>query len=50
MLPTNRSPDLYHLPNSFRPERFLGVPAFANDCKNALNVFSLGPRNCIGKK
>ncbi|KFY12419.1 hypothetical protein V492_03889 [Pseudogymnoascus sp. VKM F-4246] len=36
-------------PNSFIPERFLDDPRFASDNKKALQPFSLGPRNCVGK-
>ena len=43
-------PEYFNLPNSFIPERFLGDERFANDNKAALNAFSMGPRNCIGKR
>jgi len=33
----------------FVPERFLGDPEYANDNFGALQPFSVGPRNCIGK-
>lgn len=36
-------------PTSFVPERFLGDPEYANDKFSALQPFSVGPRNCIGK-
>ncbi|KAG9668571.1 benzoate 4-monooxygenase cytochrome P450, partial [Aureobasidium melanogenum] len=36
-------------PASFVPERFLGDPEYANDNLAALQPFSVGPRNCIGK-
>lgn len=35
---------------SFVPERWLNDPAYANDDKGAAQPFSLGPRNCIGRK
>src|SRR5271170_6826402 len=53
--PTHRSPQNFHRPDAFLPERFL--PAndpeysveFANDDRAALQPFALGPRNCIGR-
>ncbi|KAL4728169.1 hypothetical protein ACLX1H_004905 [Fusarium chlamydosporum] len=39
----------FALPNEFVPERWLGDPRFANDAKRALQPFSLGPRDCVGK-
>ncbi|KAJ5663290.1 hypothetical protein N7507_004021 [Penicillium longicatenatum] len=33
----------------FIPERHLNDPRFASDNKNALQPFSFGPRNCIGR-
>ena len=35
-------------PNEFVPERWLGDERYKNDRKNALQPFSVGPRNCIG--
>jgi len=49
MTPTYHSPDNFHHPDSFVPERFMGDLRFANDSKIALNPFSIGPSNCIGK-
>ncbi|KAK0125939.1 hypothetical protein ONS95_007563 [Cadophora gregata] len=46
---TNLSTLNFHLPDFFVPERFLGDERFINDQRQALNPFSLGPRNCIGK-
>lgn len=41
-------------PLEFAPERWLDGPArdgrFARDKQHALQPFSVGPRNCIGKK
>lgn len=37
-------------PWEFRPERFLGDPRYEGDHLEALQPFSVGPRNCIGKK
>ncbi|EHK41175.1 uncharacterized protein TrAtP1_004602 [Trichoderma atroviride] len=39
----------FTLPDSFIPERWLGDARFLNDCHEALQAFSYGPRNCIGK-
>lgn len=41
----------FALPDEFHPERWLddADPRFANDNRDALQAFSLGPRNCIGK-
>ncbi|KAF9873229.1 hypothetical protein CkaCkLH20_09392 [Colletotrichum karsti] len=36
-------------PDEFIPNRWLDDPTFANDRKECMNVFSFGPRNCIGK-
>ncbi|GIK04354.1 hypothetical protein Aspvir_008435 [Aspergillus viridinutans] len=36
-------------PNAFHPERFLGDPRFANDRRDALQPFHIGPRNCLGR-
>ncbi|KAJ6095928.1 hypothetical protein N7486_006674 [Penicillium sp. IBT 16267x] len=39
----------YTHPEQFIPERFLDDPRFVNDSKTALQPFSFGPRNCIGR-
>ncbi|KAG2002106.1 hypothetical protein GB937_009772 [Aspergillus fischeri] len=36
-------------PMDFHPERFLGDSRFANDRRDALQPFSVGPRNCLGR-
>jgi len=36
-------------PKSFIPERFMGDPRFADDKRSALQPFSAGPRNCLGR-
>jgi cytochrome P450 len=46
-----QDPKNFAEPKSFIPERWLGEDErFANDDKAALNPFSYGPRNCLGKK
>ncbi|OKL55434.1 hypothetical protein UA08_09300 [Talaromyces atroroseus] len=37
-------------PDEFRPERWLGDKQFDGDNKDSFQPFSVGPRNCIGKK
>ncbi|KAL1863707.1 hypothetical protein Plec18170_000545 [Paecilomyces lecythidis] len=45
-----RSLSNFVLPNEFIPERWLGTdPRFDSDKKDALQPFSLGPQNCLGK-
>jgi len=46
---TYHSPTNFIEPNSFIPERFLGDPKFDLDKKDALQPFSVGPRNCLGR-
>ncbi|KAI1372287.1 cytochrome P450 [Hypoxylon crocopeplum] len=36
-------------PDEFHPERFLGDERFAKDNLSAMQPFSVGPRNCIGR-
>ncbi|KAK8076680.1 hypothetical protein PG994_003952 [Apiospora phragmitis] len=45
----SHDPALWTDPMGFHPERFLGDPRFAGDVLDAMQPFSLGPRNCIGK-
>ncbi|KAJ5664695.1 hypothetical protein N7462_011508 [Penicillium macrosclerotiorum] len=48
---TYHSSSNFALPDNFIPERWLGKDArFDGDKKDALQPFSLGPRNCLGKK
>jgi cytochrome P450 len=47
---TNYSHDNFTAPDEFHPERFLGDEKFATDKLAALQPFSVGPRNCIGRK
>ncbi|KAF2852017.1 cytochrome P450 [Plenodomus tracheiphilus IPT5] len=35
--------------DTFAPERFLGAEVYANDKREVINPFSVGPRNCIGQ-
>lgn len=49
-LATGRSKLNFQQADSFIPERWLGDEAFAADKKAAMQAFSFGPRNCIGKK
>ena len=44
------APKNFALPEEFVPERWLDDPRFANDDKQASQPFSMGARNCIGKK
>lgn len=37
-------------PSKFDPERFLAPEKYPHDAFDALQPFSAGPRNCIGKK
>ncbi|KAI4724296.1 benzoate 4-monooxygenase cytochrome P450 [Aureobasidium sp. EXF-10728] len=46
---TYQSTTNFRNPASFVPERFLGDPEYASDNLAALQPFSLGPRNCLGK-
>jgi cytochrome P450 len=45
----SRSGANFALPDRFVPERWLGDKRFDTDDKKAMQPFSLGPRNCIGK-
>ena len=46
----NQSTLNFTLPNEFVPERWLGDPRFKDDHIDAFQPYSVGPRNCIGKK
>ncbi|CAD0088154.1 unnamed protein product, partial [Aureobasidium vineae] len=46
---TYQSTTNFRNPTNFVPERFLGDPEYATDNIAALQPFSLGPRNCLGK-
>jgi cytochrome P450 len=44
------SPKHFSEPESMIPERWLDDPRFESDAKAALQPFSVGARDCIGKK
>ena len=44
------SPLNFKEPMSFAPERWLGDEKFASDRRAALQPFSVGSRDCLGKK
>lgn len=49
----NHSKENWSEPWGFKPERFLGTSKEALEAGNrleALQAFSVGPRNCIGRK
>ena len=46
---TYRDPANFRLPDDFIPERWFDS-AFDTDQKAAMQAFSTGPRNCLGKK
>ncbi|KAI1060195.1 hypothetical protein LB506_011282 [Fusarium annulatum] len=37
-------------PETFAPERWLGDPRYSNDNRDIMQPFSIGPRDCLGKK
>ncbi|KAM0490942.1 hypothetical protein ACHAP8_011080 [Fusarium lateritium] len=47
--PMFHNPKFFKDPESFVPERWLGDPKYDSDKKAAMQPFSVGPRNCIGK-
>ncbi|KAH6633545.1 cytochrome P450 [Boeremia exigua] len=46
---SNHSPLNFRDPDSFRPERWLPDSGYDTDNKGAMQPFSYGPRNCLGK-
>ncbi|KAK1995931.1 cytochrome P450 monooxygenase [Colletotrichum falcatum] len=49
MWAVHHDPNSFTLPDSFVPERWLGDERFKNDRLDAVEPFSAGPRNCIGR-
>ncbi|KAJ5964510.1 uncharacterized protein N7479_004386 [Penicillium vulpinum] len=45
----SHSPTNFTDAEQFIPERHMNDPRFANDSKTAMQPFSFGPRNCIGR-
>ncbi|KAI2781641.1 putative cytochrome P450 [Daldinia loculata] len=45
----NHDPNHWTDPYSFAPERFMGDPKYEGDKLDAMQPFSVGPRNCIGR-
>lgn len=50
ILATNRSSRNFKNADEFHPERWLGDEEFEEDKRSACNPFSVGARNCIGKR
>lgn len=48
-LATFTSPKHFKDPHQFRPERWLGDPEYKDDHLDAVEPFSYGPQNCLGK-
>ncbi|KAF2159813.1 hypothetical protein M409DRAFT_70842 [Zasmidium cellare ATCC 36951] len=48
-LGTFMSPTHFKDPKKFRPERWLGHPDYKGDHLDAVEPFSYGPQNCLGK-
>lgn len=48
-LSTYRNEEFFRKPHEFHPERWLGDPEFKDDKLDAMEPFSVGPRNCLGK-
>jgi len=46
----NHSVAHFRNPDSIVPERWLGDEDYADDMHDAFHPFSLGPRNCIGRR
>ena len=47
--PTGHSERNFKDPDAFVPERWMGDARYASDNRDAIQPFSFGPRNCIGK-
>ena len=48
-LATYRMTEHFKTPYEFHPERWLGDPQYKDDHLDAVEPFSVGPRNCLGK-
>ncbi|KAL4993171.1 cytochrome P450 [Aspergillus recurvatus] len=46
---TYRNPQYFKNPDQFVPERWTGSEEYASDHRKALQPFSFGPRNCLGR-
>ncbi|KAI4592833.1 hypothetical protein KJ359_010386 [Pestalotiopsis sp. 9143b] len=46
---TYHNPMFFKKPDDFIPERWLGDAKFADDKREVMQPFSVGPRNCIGR-
>ncbi|MCJ1235343.1 hypothetical protein MMC14_003311 [Varicellaria rhodocarpa] len=46
---THNSERNFKDPQKYVPERWLGDPQYADDDRSAMQPFSIGPRNCLGK-
>lgn len=44
------SPRNFKRPTEFLPQRWMGDPEFEDDRRQCLQPFSVGPRDCLGKK
>ncbi|KAJ5780592.1 Cytochrome P450 [Penicillium paradoxum] len=49
ILAAQRSSKNFKNPNAFIPERFMGDPEYESDNRSAVQPFSVGPRNCLGR-
>lgn len=45
-----RNPAYFVNPEDYVPERWSGEGQYKDDCLTAVQAFSYGPRNCIGRK
>ncbi|KAI3321925.1 putative cytochrome P450 monooxygenase [Xylariaceae sp. AK1471] len=45
----NNDEHFWNEPKNFAPERWMGDPKYKNDQLDAMQAFSVGPRNCIGR-
>lgn len=47
--PSGHSERNFKDPDAFVPERWMGDPRYEDDNRDAIQPFSFGPRNCLGK-